>query len=169
MEKNSTTPFGEVFAILTGEASRYTPGPLLNLDQALPLMTAAVRFTCQLASCTAEWPHTKGQELELELIGKLATQAQEGRLWMLVATHDVYCVIRDLAGNAQRYAKGLEIFHRNLAIAAVALTAQFAIEWGTVTGIRDLEIALISRLQGPWKWHVETAWHEAYEGGTQST
>ena len=164
---------GTAFNDLTRAARGYVPSQLRSGETAvgvLKLMEAAVRFTAQLAIEAGEEERDLGpvRDLEGTLIAKLATWVvddDDGEVPLRLWTHDMSCVIGELARAAHHYAHPrssssvgvvkyvMETLPRNLTVAAVAFTIQLVLEETELPAVamRGLEGELIRKLEAPWE------------------
>jgi hypothetical protein len=166
-----TDKLWDTFAALTRAARGYVPADLHAKEPAIgfgQFVDAAVRFTVQLAIDAAEYDQVQAHDLESALIIKLASWIdEEGARALRLWTHDMSCVIGALTHAAHHFAYPrpgkdvvqyvLEIRPRNLAVAAVAFTIQLALEETElpVAAMRELENALMRKLEAPWELDYE--------------
>jgi hypothetical protein len=159
-----TNDLWEALEALKSAAYRYTPSNETGVPK--HLIEAAVAFTIQLA-IEAGRSSDEAHELERAVISKLGTWHDEwGAMTLrLVMTHDMSCVLSDLARAARRYALpqlvasesaairvAQRIVPRDLTVAAVAFTIQLGIEDAPdsdLGALRAMEREMISTLDEP--------------------
>ena len=155
----------KAFNALTSAAQKARAGSSLVTGR-VPLMQAAVTFTGQLAIDAAAGDQTEMQALAHDLRTKLASwHDDDGGVKLRLMTHDMECVIGALARAANRYAcppqvsnatltHAVESLQRDLVVAAVVFTSQFAIEemGRNATEMFSLECALRRALEIPWEF-----------------